>query len=312
MGKENIIVVIGSMNIDIAGYSLASLNYADSNPGKIKFTPGGVGRNIAENIALLGKESVLISAVGMDNHGEYLNAQTEKSGVNIDHIEKFKDLGTSSYISLMDNHGEMLVAINDMNIVDKINPSMLEKKKDVLTSASLIVLDCNLPQKTIDWIMRNYSLTPVFVDPVSAYKCVKIQNHLSRIHTLKPNRIEAETLSGIKIADRSDIYKVADWFHSQGLKRLVISVGADGVFYSEKNSSSGWLTPFKINVVNVTGAGDSMIAGLAACFVDKTPFVDSVLFAQACSSITLTSQETINPDLSVKNVKYLMECQNVL
>ena len=53
MREKDYVVIIGSANIDVAGYSHESLNYADSNPGKIKFTPGGVGRNIAQNLALL-------------------------------------------------------------------------------------------------------------------------------------------------------------------------------------------------------------------------------------------------------------------
>lgn len=57
MREKDYIVIIGSANIDVAGYSHQSLNYADSNPGKIKFTPGGVGRNIAHNLAMLGKNA---------------------------------------------------------------------------------------------------------------------------------------------------------------------------------------------------------------------------------------------------------------
>lgn len=66
MREKDYVVIIGSANIDVAGYSHESLNYADSNPGKIKFTPGGVGRNIAQNLALLGNKAWLLSAVGSD------------------------------------------------------------------------------------------------------------------------------------------------------------------------------------------------------------------------------------------------------
>ncbi|WP_248899657.1 PfkB family carbohydrate kinase, partial [Escherichia coli] len=59
MREKDYVVIIGSANIDVAGYSHESLNYADSNPGKIKFTPGGVGRNIAQNLALLGNKALM-------------------------------------------------------------------------------------------------------------------------------------------------------------------------------------------------------------------------------------------------------------
>ncbi|EGX07419.1 kinase domain protein [Escherichia coli G58-1] len=84
MREKDYVVIIGSANIDVAGYSHESLNYADSNPGKIKFTPGGVGRNIAQNLALLGNKAWLLSAVGSDFYGQSLLTQTNQSGVYVD------------------------------------------------------------------------------------------------------------------------------------------------------------------------------------------------------------------------------------
>ncbi len=125
MREKEYIVTIGSANMDVAGYSHASLNYADSNPGKIKFTPGGVGRNIAHNLALLGKNSWLLTAVGNDFYGQSLLAQTNQSGVHVDKCLIVSGENTSSYLSLLDNTGEMLVAINDMSITEHISAEFL-------------------------------------------------------------------------------------------------------------------------------------------------------------------------------------------
>ncbi len=94
---------------------------------------------------------------------------------------------------------------------------------------------------------------------------------------LKPNRLEAETLSGIALSGREDVAKVAAWFHQHGLNRLVLSMGGDGVYYSDISGESGWSAPIKTNVINVTGAGDAMMAGLASCWVDGMPFAESVV-----------------------------------
>ena len=103
MREKDYVVIIGSANIDVAGYSHESLNYADSNPGKIKFTPGGVGRNIAQNLALLGNKSWLLSAVGSDFYGQSLLTQTNQSGVYVDKCLIVPGENTSSYLSLLDN-----------------------------------------------------------------------------------------------------------------------------------------------------------------------------------------------------------------
>ena len=305
-GKEYI-VTIGSANMDVAGYSHASLNYADSNPGKIKFTPGGVGRNIAHNLALLGKNSWLLTAVGDDFYGQSLLALTRQYGVHVDKCFLVPGENTSCYLSLLDNTGEMLVAINDMTISEQISVAFLEQHLDFIRSAAAIIADCNISEETLAWLLENSGNAPVFVDPVSAWKCVKIRGRLNKIHTLKPNRLEAETLSGITLSGRDDVAKVAAWFHENGLTRLVLSMGGDGVYYSHANGESGWSLPVKTQVINVTGAGDAMMAGLVSCWMDGMPFIDSVRFAQGCSSMVLACEYTNNPDLSVENVTSLVE-----
>ncbi|WP_058911840.1 pseudouridine kinase [Entomohabitans teleogrylli] len=309
MRDKDYVVTIGSANMDVAGYSLASLNYADSNPGKIRYTPGGVGRNIAQNLALLGKASYLISIVGDDFYGHSLLTQTEISGVNISRCQALAQENTSAYLSLLDNTGEMLVAINDMGIIDHITPDFLAQHRDFIRQASVVVADCNISEASLAWILANSGPVPVFIDPVSAWKCVKIRALLPQIHTLKPNRLEAETLSGIPLVTRDDAPRVAAWFHEQGLKRLVLSMGGDGVWYSDSAGECGWSLPLKTAVINVTGAGDAMMAGLACCWMEGRGFVESVRFAQGCSSMALASEYTNNPELSVEHVMELLESQ---
>ena len=108
-------------------------------------------------------------------------------------------------MSLLDNTGEMLVAINDMSITEHITPAFLRQHQDFICGAAVIVVDCNISESALAWLMENSGSTPIFVDPVSAWKCVKISQHLGRIHTLKPNRIEAETLSGIALSGTDDV-----------------------------------------------------------------------------------------------------------
>lgn len=91
MPENDYVVIIGSANMDVAGYSNVSLNYADSNPGKIKYTPGGVGRNIAQNIALLNKTAWLLSVVGDDFYGHSLLKQTAQSGVHVDKCQVIQE-----------------------------------------------------------------------------------------------------------------------------------------------------------------------------------------------------------------------------
>ena len=309
LSPQQRVVTIGGTNMDIAGYALNDIVFSDSNLGKIECNPGGVGRNIAQNIAMLGKESHLISVVGDDLYGETVLERTKRAGVYVDRCYTLHNETTSTYLSLLDKNGEMIVAINDMGILNNLTPALLSSRLDFIQHADVIVLDCNLSEKTLAWVFSNSGDTPIFVDPVSTFKAAKIQNWLSHIHTLKPNRLEAETLSGITIKNNDDVTKVAAWFHEQGVVRLILSMGGQGVYFSEKAGDAGWSEPLKVNVVNVTGAGDAMMAGLVCCWLDNIGFIESIRYAQACSAMTLSSEFTNNPNLSDDSVKKLLEVQ---
>ena len=307
LSENNHVVVVGSCNMDVTGYSDEKLVYQDSNPGKIRCTPGGVGRNIAENLALLGLDTHLISMIGDDFYGAQLIEHTRKAGVNMEHCHVIKGDSTSTYLSLLDQSGEMVIAINDMDIINKLTPSLLNESKQLIQHAKLLVIDCNLQQEALTWLFNNAGEVPIFVDTVSAFKSHKIKAWLSYIHTLKPNRLEAEILSGIKIETNDDIPKVVDWFHQQGVQRIAISAGADGVYYSEINGDRGWSASIPTDIVSVTGAGDAMLAGLVQGYLNGLSFYQSVRFGQACSALTLSSEFTNNPNLSINCVQNILE-----
>jgi pseudouridine kinase len=77
----------------------------------------------------------------------------------------------------------------------------------------VIVADCNISEDALAWLLENAGDAPVFVDPVSAWKCVKIRGRLGQNSHLKPNRLEAETLSGITLSGRDDVAKLPPGFH---------------------------------------------------------------------------------------------------
>jgi len=310
LSEHSYVVTVGSTNMDVCGYSTSKLVYEDSNPGKIKCTPGGVGRNIAQNIALLGQECHLISVVGNDFYGETLLEQAKLAGVHIDNFHKLHGESTSTYVSLLDETGEMLVAINDMRILEKLTPALLATSKSLIQHSGVLIIDCNLTEDALAWLFSHAGNVPIFVDTVSAFKAPKIRNWLSHIHTLKPNRLEAEILSGMTIRCPEDAHTAAKWFHEQGVQRIALSMGSSGVYYSEIDGQSGWSIPLSVNIVNVTGAGDAMMAGLASCWLEDMTLAESIRFAQGCSALTLSSEFTNNPNLSNGSVQKLLELQS--
>lgn len=112
------------------------------------------------------------------------------------------------------------------------------------------------------------------------------------------------------ITGPQDAPAVAAWFHEQGVQRIALSMGPAGVYYSEIDGQSGWSSPLPVNIVNVTGAGDAMMAGLASCWLEDMTLAESIRFAQGCSALTLSSEFTNNPNLSNGSVQKLLELQS--
>ena len=221
-------VVCGGVNIDIGAHSFAPLRAKDSNPGKVELSLGGVGRNIAHNMRLLGVPTYLLTAVGGDSRASQVEESCKELGIDLSHALRVPDGRTSTYVFVGDSDGDMAVAVADMEICEKLTPDYFASQKELLDGAAAVVVDANLPRESIAYLVEHCA-APLFVDPVSTVKAEKLQGLLSHVHTLKPNRIEAELLSGVKITDNATLHQAAQALLDQGVQRVFLSLGGDGV-----------------------------------------------------------------------------------
>ena len=297
-------VVVGGVNVDICGRSLVPLVAADSNPGVVSMSLGGVGRNIAHNMSLMGVEVRLLTAYGSDLNGERVAASCSELGIDLSQALRVNGGTTSTYLYLTDPEGEMALAVSDMSICEKITPEYLAANLGVLQNAQVVVADCNIPAESLRYLAENLTV-PLFVDPVSTIKAEKIRPILNKIHTLKPNRLEAELLSGVKIASKEDVEKAADKLTELGVHRMFISLGAEGVF-AAMGEEKLWLPNIPGNMVNTTGCGDAFMAALVWAYLEGSGLEETAKAGLAAGSIAMESGETINPEMSAEALRARM------
>jgi pseudouridine kinase len=192
------VAVVGAANMDILVHTSMGLARSDSNPGHILCAPGGVGRNVAENLARLGFATQLFSVVGDDVFGQSLLAATQQAGVNVSGVSVHPGRSSASYLAWHGADGDMLAAVNDMGLLETLTPGVLQARAAELSCAQWMVVDCNLTSAAMDWLLQS-SGVPVFVDAVSVVKCEKVRPWLSRVHLLKVNQREASVLSGQRV-----------------------------------------------------------------------------------------------------------------
>ena len=289
-------VVVGGVNVDIGGRSFAPLVAQDSNPGTVRLSLGGVGRNIAHNLALLGTDVHLLTAYGDDLYGERVAASCSELGIDLSHALRIAGGATSTYLYLTDHRGEMALAVSDMEICKKITPSYLSSQLPLLQNAQVVVADANLSAESLEFLAENCA-APLFVDPVSTAKAQKLRPILGKIHTLKPNRLEAELLSGVPIRSEQDLERAADVLTEMGLHRLFISLGSQGV-YAAMGSERLRLPNLPGQMVNTTGCGDAFMAALVWAYLEGMDLKSTALAGVAAGAIAMESPETINPALS--------------
>lgn len=300
----NYCVVVGGVNMDIGGRAFAPLVEADSNPGTISVSLGGVGRNIAHNLALLGTNVKLLTAFGEDLHGQRIAASCTELGIDASHALRTGDLPTSTYLYIASPDGDMAMALSDMQIADRISPAYLAENLPALQNAQVIVADTNIPQDSLLYLAQN-ARAPLFCDPVSTAKAVKLLPVLDNIHTLKPNLLEAELLSGVSIRSNTDVETAAQALLNKGVQRLFISMGAYGV-YAATQEEALWLPNLPGTPINTTGCGDAFMAALVWAWTEDLNLRDTALAGLAAGSITMESQETINPAMNATALKTRM------
>lgn len=291
------VTVVGGMNMDIGGRPYKKLVAKDSNPGAVRMSPGGVGRNIAHNMSLLGLDVRLVTAFGDDVYAQKLAAVCGELGIDISQSPVIPGEHTSTYLFVNDESGDMQLAVSDMDIYDHLTPQVLQSRRQLLDGSQVVVLDTNLPAETVAWVAENCR-APIFADPVSTAKAEKLRPVLGRLHTLKPNRIEAELLSGVAISDDASLRRAADALLETGLHRVFISLGADGVFAADRSGQVLHLPAPEGNIVSTTGCGDSFMAALAWAYLQGSDLERSARAGLAASTITMASADTINPAMS--------------
>ncbi|MBY5923167.1 PfkB family carbohydrate kinase [Ferrimonas balearica] len=306
LAPERYALVIGGANMDLCGVADRPLVDGDSTPGSLTASAGGVGRNIADNLARLGSRVEFISALGEDRWAEQLLESCRLAGVGTDHCLKIPGATTSSYLSLHDSDGEMRLALNDMSLIERLDAEQMERRRGPIDRASVLVLDANLSQDALETLFARPLSAPVLVDPVSQAKASKLKPFLSQFDTLKPNALEAELLSGHSLESEDDLPRVADALHELGVPRVLLSLGSRGAYASDCGVGIRF-EPSATEVVNVTGAGDALMAGLAHGRLAGWSFADTVPFALAAARLALATKTTINTTMSEAAVRRLME-----
>ena len=303
--EADYIVVVGGVNMDIGAVSAAPLVARDSNPGRVTTSLGGVGRNIAHNLCLLGEQTAMVTVLGQDAFARSVRENAADIGLDLSHSATIPGGRTGTYLFIDDCDGDMALAVNDMGIYDHITPEFLRQRLDFINHAGLVVVETNLPEASLQWLCQHCT-APILADPVSTIKAPKLLPVLDKLTALKPNRMEAELLSGVTIRDGRDIRRAAKALLDKGVQQVYISLGADGLYAADRAGHEARLPCPQVQVANATGGGDAMAAALAAGIARGWPLEECARLAAGAGALACTAETTIHPGMSWENIEYIL------
>ncbi len=307
--EQDYIVGIGAANVDIHGKSKKSIILRDSNPGNMNSSAGGVTRNVSENLARLSAPVKLITALGDDIYAEQIRSECTAAGIDFSHSMVVEKHSSSTYLSILDEKGDMFVAMSDMSVLQQMSMEFLRTKSGIISGSKFITCDAGLPEEVLEGILDVYGgQTPVFIDPVSCTYAEKLKPLIGKVDTLKPNRMETEVISGIEIRNDADLERAADVLLEKGLKHIYISLGSEGCFYMNRDGIKikRALKPLE-QMENATGGGDAFMAAVLYARLLDFDINDTMDFALAAGVAAVSYKSTINPNICVSLIEKILE-----
>lgn len=294
--EKPLISVIGGANVDLSATLHDTFIAQDSNPGHVDVGYGGVGRNIAHNLALMGASVQLLTILGGDLFGGLLRDYCKMQGIDLHLSERVQSDRSGVYLCINNHGGEMIAAVADTDIIRHITPEWLEKRSGEINQSDFVVADTNIGEDALRYLMETCT-APLFVDGVSSTKAHRVVNALKKskqpyLHTLKLNLKEA-----IAVTKAPGYPEAAQQLLDWGVEHVYITLSGEGVYC--RNAAEEWLFPsLPGEIINTTGAGDAFLAGVVLAHAKGIAFPQTAQYGLMAARATLMSEKAVNPDIA--------------
>jgi pseudouridine kinase len=289
------LVVVGALMVDRLGRAQSNYFPGTSNPGTVVSRTGGVGGNIARAAHRLGVSVRLVSRVGADAAGDAAIGQLQAVGMAVDSISRSGRFPTATYLALHDHRGELVGAVNDMQILGEITLETASQALVNRQAEDFVLTDCNIRKSVIEALARTPVRPRFLLEAVSQAKVVKCRDILDRIDLLFANVAEIEALAGATFATAGE---ACAWLRNRGTGSSVISHGRRGVTVDDGHRCRAF-GQIAATPVDVTGAGDALVAGTLYGLCHGIALMEAVHYGRAAAALTVESVGAAPEDLTL-------------
>lgn len=298
--EHNEILAIGGANVDRKFRIEGAEQLGTSNPSSVTYSVGGVARNIAENLGRLQHNVQLVTTFGQDYDMELIKSESS-TYMKFDYAETIHQQTTGSYTAVLNGSGELVIAMANMAIYDRLTPALLKRHEVAFTKTKLIVIDLNCPKETVNYFknLAQANNIPLCIVPVSSPKMTRMPDDLNGVTYFICNRDEAETYLSMKIETDEHYEEACKRLRQLGATHVIITRGAKGVIAASSDRIKTYAAIPVAEVVDVTGAGDAFVSAFLHGMLEIHNFERAIELGLVNASRTLQCYETVRLELAV-------------
>jgi pseudouridine kinase len=198
----------------------------------------------------------------------------------------------------MDKDNDLFIGLNDMEITDYLNISFFKEKADFINSYDVIIIDSNLKQDALEYLLKAYKGKQIIMDAVSAEKVIKLKGLLKYITLLKLNVKELKALS-----DKATVDLQIDDLLSQGLLKILVTNSGNEIIFKSKNECIKSMPLEAATIINSSGAGDAFLGGFIHGIINDKSLAHCLEIAKKTAFLTLQSSTSTNRNITLSEVK---------
>ena len=293
------IVVIGATFVDIKGYPEGAFIPTGRNAGRVVQIHGGVGRNVAEDIANVELRPTFVSLVDDTGIGADVIRKLKNHHVNTNYMRVTPD-GMGTWLAVFDNNGDLAGSISKRPVLLPIYDLLEEKGDEIFENTDSVVLevDIDLPivKKVIELAKKHNAKLFGLVSNMGI--ATKRRDLLQNFDCFICNQLEA----GIFFADdytdktREELQKLLEVkVKAANIPSMIVTMGDKGAVYADLNGNSGVCDAKKVHVKDTTGAGDAFCAGVSIGLTYGKTMAEAIEIGSTLAASVITSSENVCP-----------------
>ena len=289
------IVVIGAVFVDIKGYPMSNFIPTGRNAGRVEQVHGGVGRNVAEDIANCELRPTFVSLVDKSGSGEDVLRKLRSHKVNTDYIRKTRD-GMGSWLAVFDNDGDVFASISKRPDLLPIVDILEEHGDEIFAKADSVVIELDIDKEIVKRVFALAKKHKKKVFSVVANMSIALERRdfIKSIDCFVCNIQEAGILFSDDYTDKTPeemIPIIAAKVKAAQIPSMIVTMGGDGAVYASMDGDMGYCPARRVEVKDTTGAGDSFCAGVAIGLTyGKTLAEACEIGAHLAASVIVTSE----------------------